>query len=419
MTRLMKGPWIALALLAACGTADAPPTVEPVIEDSAGVVVATFPEAALEQPAPFRLADEPSLVIGVVDGETEYQWSSPVSAVRLEDGRVAVLERTPAEIRLFESDGTFVRRIGGPGEGPGEFANPAMLALAGPDTLLVWDSRARRLSWFTVEGTLVRERSVQQPGGLQGVRRVVAAPAGGAFFVGPVTGPEVGENEGRTREQWAVVPVPAEGEPGPVLAEFPGAERDIRVQRADGEIMMMTISSRWWWGEGFSWGAPDGIWTAERLSFQALHVGMDGPDLRVRIDTPGEPFTDALVDSVHRAELAELDDPQMRTARRNEFAERDYPAFVPPIGAVFGDQAGRVWFGRTDLPNVRLPSGGLPALRRWLIVDPEPSLVGALELPELSHPLWADADGVLLLRNDPDFGVAFIEWYAFVETDAG
>ena len=41
--------------------------------------------------------------------------------------------------------------------------------------------------------------------------------------------------------------------------------------------------------------------------------------------------------------------------------------------------------------------------------------LGLLTLPPRSHPLWADVEGVLLVRNDTKTDVAYVEWYPYVD----
>jgi hypothetical protein len=39
--------------------------------------------------------------------------------------------------------------------------------------------------------------------------------------------------------------------------------------------------------------------------------------------------------------------------------------------------------------------------------------LGVLVLPPRSHPLWADDEGVLLVRSDMQLDVAYVEWYPY------
>jgi len=90
-----------------------------------------------------------------VDGETHYLFSG-IAAVRLlPDGRVAVVDRGSATIRLFGEDGVFEREIGRRGQGPGELRYPNALWSVGADTLVVYDSGNQRLSRFRTSGELL------------------------------------------------------------------------------------------------------------------------------------------------------------------------------------------------------------------------------------------------------------------------
>jgi len=125
------------ALLAGC-QGGAPSDGLAVVRDSAGVAIHEFPAGVLQHPPALRLADAPDVRIGAVEGAAEYQWTHPVAAARLSDGGFAVLEQLPAEIRVFDASGVFVRRIGREGDGPGEFRSPLELTALDGDTLLVW-----------------------------------------------------------------------------------------------------------------------------------------------------------------------------------------------------------------------------------------------------------------------------------------
>lgn len=63
-----------LGFVTGCGERAAP-KLEPVVRDSAGAVIQEFPAGVLERPPSLRLADTPSVRIGVVAGAPEYQRS--------------------------------------------------------------------------------------------------------------------------------------------------------------------------------------------------------------------------------------------------------------------------------------------------------------------------------------------------------
>ena len=83
----------AVALLPACGGLDPAPVMEALVSDSAGIRVHDFGPEVLGYSSEVRLADEPTVRIGLVEGAPEYQWTRPAAAARLSDGGFVVLEQ--------------------------------------------------------------------------------------------------------------------------------------------------------------------------------------------------------------------------------------------------------------------------------------------------------------------------------------
>ena len=141
-----------IALLGACAP-EAPP--DPAIAiDSAGVrIVAGDPTGS---DATCAISEEPILVIGD-DEEDETQWFSSIRGMgRLSDGSVVAVDRTSAEVRVYDETGRHLRSMGRSGEGPGEFANPYVLWITAGDTLWVGDYRPWSYNVFTSHGEFVR-----------------------------------------------------------------------------------------------------------------------------------------------------------------------------------------------------------------------------------------------------------------------
>ncbi len=113
--------WIVGVALAGSGCGDGSPSV------SAGA------------PEQWELSDEPTLEIGVVEGDERYQLHDVRDAVRLGDGRIAVAHQGTAEIRVFDGEGRFLLAAGGPGDGPGEWRQVAAVHALPGDTLVVVD----------------------------------------------------------------------------------------------------------------------------------------------------------------------------------------------------------------------------------------------------------------------------------------
>ena len=71
------------------------------------------------------------------------------------DELIYVLDEGRREITVFDSSGTFVRRIGARGPGPGEFDRPGRMGFLG-DTLWVQDRVRRKTHLFAITGEFLR-----------------------------------------------------------------------------------------------------------------------------------------------------------------------------------------------------------------------------------------------------------------------
>lgn len=102
------------------------------------------------------------LVIGAVDGAPEYVFGAVAGLVVDRDGAIWVADTQAKEIRIFDRAGSFVRRIGREGEGPGEFRNLSGLAVA-PDGVGALDGGLARVTVFDADGAVVRSFPIQRP----------------------------------------------------------------------------------------------------------------------------------------------------------------------------------------------------------------------------------------------------------------
>lgn len=97
---------------------------------------------------------DPVIQLGTADGpgivESEGDWGRVMP-----NGEWALISESGDRIRVFSSDGTYLRDLGRRGEGPGEFQWVSHLLFAG-DTLVAVDRRLNRLTWMREDGTVVR-----------------------------------------------------------------------------------------------------------------------------------------------------------------------------------------------------------------------------------------------------------------------
>ena len=92
----------------------------------------------------------PEVSIGELDGPEEYLFGSVRSIAVDDDHNVYILDGQARHVRVFDSAGTYVKTLGGPGEGPGEFQVPIGVAIS-DGRLLVRDPANGRVQLFGLE----------------------------------------------------------------------------------------------------------------------------------------------------------------------------------------------------------------------------------------------------------------------------
>ena len=72
-------------------------------------------EPATDATAPLELRlmrlSEPTLEIGLIDGDEQYLFASIESVLRLSDGRIAVSDGGSSKVSFYDSDGRFMKLI--------------------------------------------------------------------------------------------------------------------------------------------------------------------------------------------------------------------------------------------------------------------------------------------------------------------
>lgn len=115
------------------------------------------PVAASAQRAdPFETSEEVARVeivrIGGMDARAEHTFSSIRDVALITSGRIAVVDGASQEIRVFDRDGAYVTRMGGEGDGPGEFRAIRDVVVLPDGRLLAWDISRRRVTVFEPNG---------------------------------------------------------------------------------------------------------------------------------------------------------------------------------------------------------------------------------------------------------------------------
>ena len=174
----MKTPASLLAALiwmisvSACTSASESSSSPVVFSDSAGVRIVHSHAPRWGEGEGWSVSSEPQRTIGTLNGSEEYQLVAVSSAARQSDGDLLVVDAGARTVRLYDREGIFLKILGGPGSGPGEFQDPGRVMVTGGDTVVVWDNRLFRITRFDPQGELVDVQTVD----LAAIARAVEPP---------------------------------------------------------------------------------------------------------------------------------------------------------------------------------------------------------------------------------------------------
>jgi len=348
-------PTLLLPLLA-CGTADGHPG------DSAPVWRAT--EVA---------------TIGADSGDASF--ASVRSLLFAKNGELLVVDQRAREVKVFDTTGTFLRRIGRTGAGPGEFADPYSLAWLG-DTLALLDPGNSRIGLFGPGGKWAGQLPVQPITGGSDVRlyrtpissfwayayRVVDQRAQSLFIRYTAGGPQDTLLYVRT-------PSPARTV---ITCEFP--DRSLRFFEAPFAPRVLQIPT----AEGHR-----AIARTDAYRIEILGTGGDTLGAILR-DEAGTPVTDG----EWAAGVKEWTDARAKTpTAKCDADDFDRPARRPILAALFHDPQGRLWV------EVATPEGP-----RYDVYDAGRTLVASVTgLPtsgEVDPAFWGDRIAIALQDED-------------------
>lgn len=140
------------------------------VRDSGGVRIVSYERNATAKHR-WSLEAKPVLEIGGSADEGPSAFSEIVGAVRLSDGSIAVANRQPSEIRVFDNAGRFLRSLGRGGQGPCEFNRVLFRLLRSSDTLIGIDN-SLRAQVFAPGGELLRSLPRARPPNVAGPMRL-------------------------------------------------------------------------------------------------------------------------------------------------------------------------------------------------------------------------------------------------------
>lgn len=155
--------WLAFLSLAAFVAACAPASdngPDFAVRDSAGVEIVESNVAAWGEEARWSVDSTPILVIGQEEGEDAHMLSIVRGALRFDDDSIVIADGSTRQLRLFDSNGQFLRAAGRRGPGPGEFRTLERIARCGRDE--VWVDAGNRVSIWGTDLQFRREFAIPE-----------------------------------------------------------------------------------------------------------------------------------------------------------------------------------------------------------------------------------------------------------------
>lgn len=301
------------------------------------------------------------------------------NVARLADGNIAIADWDGHRVLVFDSAGVLRRIIGRDGSGPGEFRAPSLIQTFGGDSLLIWDTFLKRLSWLdSGSGT---GRSMNLSGaGLIGGSSIVGLLDDGRVVARPEQVQQSGAAEAPSRSA-SLLLLDSHGSRVGIVADSivftAGDARGFRffqptLQTAtDGERIFAGISSDW-------------------------RIAMYAPDGR-RLGELTRPWTPGAVTEADRIRIrASLTRPDMAPG----FLDDDrFDRTVPAFGRILPVGSGAVWVLDYAAPWQSPDSAS--------IFSHDGRFLGAIALPPHFRPTEVGADYVIgtATRQDGDLEI--------------
>lgn len=363
--------------------------------DSLGVEIVEVlfpPSIPLEE---WTVSPEPVISIGKIEGEEPYLFEEIVGARRTAAGRIVVANGGGGQdLRVFDSEGQFLRSAGRSGAGPGEFQRLGRLMGYRGDSVAVWDGRLRRISVFDGEGSLGRSLSLSV---LPNAVNPVAGWPDGRFLSVPQVMGYLDLNV-RAGWQWAKVGVIDEsGESYVELAELQQYPVELNERGLPINVQLHGAGFHLPSDAGFAWCRQD---AGELRFFDA------GGRLRstVRLLADPIPVTQEHLDRRLARMEADGRDAAYIERTRKQYQERPMAEFFPVFAQAFQDPSGLLWLQPNDPDSV--------GDRRFFVLDLSHGWVATVEIPAGTIQQVGE-DFILFTRID-DLGVFRVDLHALM-----
>jgi 6-bladed beta-propeller protein len=402
------------AIVAACSRAAAPGTAA--TRDSAGVRIVENGGPAWKSGAAWSVVDSPLVDIGGRTGQPLYELDQVRGPVRLSDGRLALVNATTNEIRIYDSTGKHLRSAGRAGSGPGEYQNIQGFWIGPGDSLLVAEPITRRLSVLDAQGNYVRSFSLGSQTGqiVPANGRVELAIPVGWFADGAVAGvtQSITLNQSRTgifRDSITLLRYAPDGAVRDTLGRFPGVEMEQMTIKLGAQTISVptavplgkqTVNTIV--GNRVA-SALNNTWEIEIRSADGALQTLARAKQKAAKLTPSDI-------AAHRKEVLAVMEAQpmfrgipeaLKSQIKARTEQAQYPATLPFFGTLLADPDGNLWAQEAAAPTRKA--------QRFAVLDSSGRWLGTVTLPadflptsvtrDALYGIWKDADEVEHVRG--------------------
>jgi hypothetical protein len=362
-------PFVAVIVVAGCSTGDSGPHSFSVTEEN-GVPVAVTRGGPRYDTPPFSL----ELIQKVHQREDQPAslLRSPTDLAPGPDGTLIVVERNIGRAVVYDTDGEFIRELGGRGEGPGEFTSMQDMRITG-ETAAFYDGRQMRLTVLGIDGSLIEVIPTRDYGRPQGLD----------LLPGEVLA--LRDNDMRFGQdfiyQWKTITIIRHAT-GDTLASLGSDEVPISPNDSPGGDSGMTMAIRMmpFIAESTAMVIPgDRILVTAGVRPEIDLYSLEGQLLRtIRIDLPPRQITAAMKDEYwagYQERLALFGRPFDESIKD----DTPFPRHAGWWDEVIADDSGYLWMRDVTSNPSMLPGKS----NRFFVFDPEGCYLGDIDLPAM------------------------------------
>lgn len=409
-TSSLPGVFLCLAL-AGCAP-DAQRAALIVVRDSLGIRIVDNGGPQWAEGEGWSVSAQPLLDVGELEGDAEYELSMVGGAVRLENGHIVVLDGGSVQLKFYDSEGRFLANAGGEGGGPGEFSRSRGLAVWGSsqDSIVVWDPRGSRLSFFDATSRFVRTVTVDRSDILS--PDIIGVFDDGRFVAHQFDGGRETGVGTVHRDPIRYVRYSSGGEFMNDVAALPGMPYywSSFMGRPANEVLPFgptPVSEV---------GGRDLYFSAGGTHEIVVYSSEGVLNKIVRLELEPRPLTQAHIEAwldqfMHRASW----EPARRQALRDFFAEAPFPSTIPVYARLMLDADGNLW--AQEYPEHWSSASSIIATdtpTHWYVIDPDGGYLGNVAMPARFIPYQIGADFVLGKWQD-DFDVEHVRMHALIK----